>query len=134
MAFEIPGLTLTLLSSGDMSSNQFKGVQASTTNAVDGAIVVAVRGAAPTGVYQDNSTQSEAGRIMFTGVSKMVAGDSSAMENAISPNTRVVASSVGAAVPSTGAGQHLLGVSLDALSTGSTGIISVMLTIGAIST
>lgn len=134
MATENPGRTHTLLSSGDMSGNQFKAVQASTTNAVDGAIVVATRGAAPTGIYQDNSTQSEAGRVMFTGISKMQAGDSSAMENAIAPNDRVVASSAGAAVPSTGAGQHLLGISLDALSTGSTGVISVLLTIGSIST
>lgn len=134
MATEIPGLTLSLLSSGDMSSNQFKAVQASTTNAADGCIVVATRGAAPTGVYQDNSTQSEAGRIMFTGVTKMEAGDSSAMENAISPNSRVVASSNGTAVPSTASGLHAIGIALDPLSTGSTGIISVMLTIGAITT
>lgn len=134
MATENPGRTFTLLSSGDMSANQFKLVQASTTNAIDGAIVVATRGGAHVGVYQDNSTQSEAGRIMFTGITKMVAGDSSAMENAISPGDRVVASSVGAAVPSTGAGQHLAGVSLDPLTTGSTGIISVLLTVGAIST
>lgn len=133
MATENPGQTLTLLSSGDMSSNQFKAVQASTTNAIDGCIVVAVRGAAPTGVYQDNSTAAEGGRVMFSGITKMQAGDSTGMVNAITPNTRVVASSNGEAVPSTGAGLHLLGISLDSLSTGSTGVVSVMLTIGAIS-
>lgn len=132
MATENPGQTLTLLSSGDMSSHQFTAVQASTTNAIDGCTIFTARGAAPTGVYQDNSTTAEGGRVMFTGITKMAAGDSSAMETAIAPNTRVIASSVGAAVPSTGAtAQHFIGISLDALSTGSTGVISVMLTIGS---
>lgn len=134
MSFEIPGLEISLLSSGDMSSNQYKAVSASTTNSIDGAIVVATRGGRPNGVWQHNSTTAEAGGLLITGVTKMVAGDSSAMENAIAAGDPVVASSNGHAVPSTGAGQPLLGLALEALSTGSTGIISVQLAIGAIST
>ncbi len=134
MATEIGVLDHTLLSSGDMSSNQYKAVQASTTNAGDGCIVVAARGVAMTGVYQDNSTQSEAGRVRSIGITKMIAGDSSAMENAIAPGGRLVASSVGHAVPSTDTRDAQIGIALDALSTGSTGIISVLIVLGATST
>lgn len=134
MSFSIPGVVISLVSSGDMSTHQYKAVQASTTNVDQGAVLVAVRGAAVTGVYQHNSTAREAGSVMVTGVTKMIAGDSSAMDNAITNGRRVVASSVGAAVPSTAAGQHLIGIALESLSTGSTGIIAVLLTPGAIST
>lgn len=134
MSYSMPGLLLTLLSSGDMSSNQYKAVQASTTNAVDGAVVTATRGGKVTGVYQNNSTQAEAGAVMASGVSKVLMGDSSAMANAIAVGDKVVASSVGQAVPSTGAGQHLIGIALEPAATGSTGMISVLLAIGAIST
>jgi len=134
MAYEVPILDITLLSSGDMGSYQYRAVQASTTNAADGATLLATRGGNVTGVWQGNSTQTEAGKLRVVGVSKMAAGDSSAMANAIAVGDKVVASSVGQAVPSTGAGQHLLGIALGALSTGSTGIIPVALTIGAIST
>ena len=134
MAFEIPGFDFSLQSSGDMSSHQYKAVQASTTNVAGGATVVATRGGAVTGVLQENATQATPQRVRVTGVTKLQAGDSSAMENAITEGGKVVASSVGQAVPSTGAGQHLLGIALEGLSTGSTGIIPVLLTIGAIST
>lgn len=135
MAWENGLMTLGQLeSSGDMSSNQYKAVQFSTTNGDNGAIVTAARGGAVHGIWQGNSTTATALGVMVLGVSKVVAGDSSAMENAISYGTRLVASSQGAAVPSTGAGQHLIGISLGTLSTGSTGIIPALLTIGAIST
>ncbi len=68
------------------------------------------------------------------GVTKMVAGDSSGMANAITLGTRVVASSVGTAVPSTAAGQHVIGIAYGTLAASATGIIPVALTIGAIST
>jgi len=134
MSYSVPGIQISLKSSGDMSSHQYKAVQASTTNAADGCIVTATRGGKVTGVYQNNSTASEAGLVMLTGVTKMIAGDSSAMDNAITAGLRVVASSVGAAVPSTAAGQNVIGIALQPLTTGSTGVIAVLLTPGAIST
>lgn len=134
MSYEIPLFDVTLLSSGDMSSKQFTAVAASTTNAVDGCVATATRGGAVTGIYQNNSTTAEAGKVRVHGVSKVIAGDSSGMANAITVGGTVVASSKGYAVPSTGAGQHLIGIALEGLSTGSTGIISVLLTPGAIST
>ena len=134
MSYSIPGIVLTLRSSGDMSSHQYKAVQASTTNHVDGCVVVAARGAKLTGVYQHNSTTQEAGAVMVSGVSKVLAGDSSAMAVGITAGLPVVASSVGAAVASTAAGQWLIGIALEPLATGSTGVIAVLLTPGAIST
>ena len=134
MSFSIPGVTYSRLSSGDMSSAQYHAVQASTTNDAEGCIITATRGGKVTGVYQNNSTASEAGQVMLTGITKVVAGDSSAMDNGITVGLPVVASSKGRAVPSTAAGQYLIGIALEPLSTGSTGIIAVALAIGAIST
>lgn len=121
-------------SSGDVSSDQYKAIQFSTANDDNGFVLTATRGGTVDGVLQGNSTLATAEEVMCYGVSKLAAGDSSAMENAINFGTRVVASSQGQAVPSTGAGQHLIGISLGTLSTGSTGIIPVLLTVGAIST
>lgn len=134
MSFEIPGLKISLVSSGDMSSHQYKAVRASTTNAVDGCVLVAARGARATGVYQHNSTTAEAGQVMLMGVTKMQAGDSSGMENAIAVGAPVMASSVGAAVPSTDTRDARIGFALEPLATGSTGIIAVFLCLSATST
>lgn len=121
---------LTLKSSGDMSSNQYKAVRASTTNADGGCTVVAARGGLATGVYLDDSTAATFGRVARSGIVKMLAGDSSAMDTAITQGLPVVASSQGQAVPSTAAGQHRIGYALDSLSTGSTGIIRVQVSLG----
>lgn len=134
MAHEHGILDWSLKSSGDMSSNQYRAVQFSTTNAEDGAVLVAARGARVDGVWQDNSTETTFGKVRLLGVSKVAAGDSSAMENAISLGTSLIASSNGHAVPSTAANLPLIGKSLGTLSTGSTGVISVFLTPGARST
>ncbi len=135
MSWSQQGLSISLLSTGDMSSNQYKAVKASTANAIDGRVILAMRGAGPiTGVFLYNSTRPAAAKDQVTGVAKLQAGDSSAMANPIVVGAAVVASSIGHAVPSTAAGQHLIGIALEALSTGSTGIIAVLQTPGAIST
>lgn len=131
---EIPGLKLSLKSSGDMSSNQYKAVVASSANAAGGATVVAARGGQLSGVWLGDSTAAEYGAVQHSGIAKLQAGDSSAMDTAIDEGTIVVASSVGHAVPSSAADLHQIGQSLDHLSTGSTGIIRVLLNIGAITT
>ena len=133
MSYSIPGITYSRLSSGDMSSAQYHAVQATTTNSADGCILTATRGGKVDGVYQNNSTAQEAGQIMLTGISKVVAGDSSG-GSAIAAGARVVASSNGRAVASSAAGQHLIGIALEPLGASSTGIIAVALAIGAIST
>jgi hypothetical protein len=122
-----------LASSGDMSSKQYRIVVASTANAADSVTVVAARGGNLTGVWQDNSTVATAGALRVLGVSKVAAGDSSG-GSAITIGAKVVASSQGQAVLSTAAGQHVLGIAMGPLGASSTGVIPVMLTIGAIST
>lgn len=134
MSFSIPGVVYTRYSSGDMSDHQYKAVVASTANSEEGCTVVATRGGRLTGIWGNNSTAQEAGPVQLTGVAKVVAGDSSAMDTAITQGLPVVCSSKGAAVPSTAAGQYIIGHALESLSTGSTGIIAVALAIGAIST
>lgn len=134
MPNELVDLVITRKSSGDMSSKQNTVVVASSANASGGCTVVATRGAKLTGVYLDNSTAAAYGRVQTQGIAKVAAGDSSAMDTAITEGLPVVASSVGQAVPSTAAGQHLLGQALGSLSTGSTGYIQVLLSVGAIST
>ena len=134
MANEIPGLTLTRKSTGDMSSYQYRAVAASTTVVADGCALVATRGGSVLGVFLHNSTAATFGAIQVSGVAKLQAGDSSAMANAITEGLFVVASSIGQAVPSTAAGQYAIGKALTPLGTGSTGIIDVLLTIGAITT
>ena len=135
MSFSIPGVVYTRHSSGDMSAHQYKAVVASTANGEEGCTVVATRGAKLTGIWGNNSTAQEAGPVQLTGIAKVAAGDSSGMDTAITQGSFVVCSSKGAAVPSTGAAnQYFIGVALESLSTGSTGIIAVALTIGGLST
>jgi len=135
MAYEIPLLIDSKRSTGDMSSYQYRAVALSTAAGYDdGVALVAARGAAVHGVWLDNSTASDHGRLMLEGVAKLAAGDSSGTETAISPGDIVVASSVGQAVASTAADLHAIGIAQEALSTGSTGWIAVHLTIGALTT
>lgn len=130
MANEIPGLSITLKSSGDMSSYQFAPVVASTANAAGGCTVVLTEGAKVTGIWQGDSTSAEFGRVMVSGVSKAQAR---AVDTAIVSGSLVYASTDGLTTGSTDAAVNYVGQSLDALSTGSTGFIRVLLTIGSIS-
>lgn len=131
---DINVLDITLRSSGDMSDAQYKAVAASTTNDAFGCTLVAVRGGRAVGVFQDNSSVEAPGRVRVAGVSRMQAGDSSGMETAITLGTLLSVSSQGCAVPSTDTRNSHIGVSLGTLSTGSTGIIDVLLNISATST
>lgn len=126
MATENVLFDITLVSSGDMSLKQYRAVIASSANAAGGCTVVATRGGAVHGVYQDNSTTSVAGRVRVYGVSKVAAGDSSAMDTAITQGAFLCASSVGQAVPSSANTSHVFACALESLSTGSTGIIKAI--------
>src|SRR5690606_21023739 len=88
MANQIPGLIITLKSSGDMSANQFSPVGASTANDADGCTVVATSGAAVTGIWLGNSTQSEYGAVQASGVAKVQAD---ANDTAIAVGAKVYA-------------------------------------------
>ena len=122
---------ITLNSSGDESSNQYKGVIASSAVAAGGLAVVATRGGKFIGVLQDKSTASGiASLVRVAGITKMQAGASSGMEIAITEGLPLVCSSNGEAVPSSSAGNAIIGMALESLTTGSTGIIKVLLGLG----
>lgn len=137
MSFEYTGvLDITRKSSGDTSSYQYRLFALSTTNTADGAILATARGQKVDGVWQNNSTAAEFGKLRVIGVSKVAAGDSSDMETAIAPGTLLKASSIGQAVPSTAGtvNPHAFGFALEALSTGSTGIIAAVVLPALVST
>lgn len=131
MSFEIPGIDLSLQSSGGRSGDQYKAVFATSSAGSSGYAVVAAIGNKLIGVLQENSTEITPQRVRVSGVSKVAAGDSSGMETAITQGLAVVASSKGQAVPISSQGQSLIGYALESLSTGSTGIIAVLLAVGA---
>ena len=119
---------ITLNSSGDESSNQYKGVIASSAVAAGGLAVVATHGGKFIGVLQDKSTASGiASLVRVAGITKMQAGASSGHEIEITEGLLLVCSSKGDGVPSTSAGEAIVGMALEQLSTGSTGIIKVLL-------
>ena len=119
---------ITPNSSGDESSNQYKGVIASSAVAAGGLAVVATHGGKFIGVLQDKSTASGiASLVRVAGITKMQAGASSGMEIEITEGLPLVCSSKGDAVPSSSTGNAVIGMALEQLTTGSTGIIKVLL-------
>lgn len=137
MSFDMnEGFSLTRRSSGDTSSYQYRLMALSTTNANDGCVLATARGQLVHGVWQNNATAAEYGKLKVAGVSKVAAGDSSAMETGITEGTLLKASSIGQAVPSTAGTVNplVIGYALEALSTGSTGIIAAMIIPALLST
>ncbi len=122
---------ITLDATEDHTNDQFKAVVATSSDASGEFAVVAGRGARFTGVLQDKSTAAGiASLVRVAGITKMAAGDSSGMESAITEGLPVICSSVGQAVPSTAATDAKIGTALETLTTGSTGIIKVLLGVG----
>lgn len=122
---------ISLNSSGDESSNQYKACVASSAVSAGGLAIVAARGGRFTGVLQDKSTAAGISSLVrVAGITKMAAGDSSGMETAITEGLPVICSSNGQAVPSTAATDAKIGTALEPLATDSTGIISVLLGVG----
>ena len=92
---------ITLNSSGDESSNQYKACVASSAVASGGLAIVATRGGPFTGVLQDKSTAAGiASLVRVAGITKMQAKSS---DTAITEGLPVAVSSEGQAIPSTAA-------------------------------
>ena len=129
MAIQIPGLTLTAKSSGDMSSAQYHLVNLSTTNSADGCILgPSSAGGFVVGVWLGNSTAAETGPVQVSGVAKVQISTSS---NAIALGTFLCGStiSIGRAIAatSTAGTQYTIGRAMAALASGSSAIIPVLL-------
>ena len=120
---------ITFDASGDNTNNQYKGVFAtSSVNASGEIAVVSTHGGKFIGVLQDKSTAAGiASLVRVAGITKMQAGASSGHEIAITEGLLLVCSSKGDGVPSSSAGEAIVGMALEQLSTGSTGIIKVLL-------
>ena len=119
---------ITLNSSGDESSNQYKACVASSAVASGGLAIVAARGGPFTGVLQDKSTAAGiASLVRVAGITKMQAKSS---DTAITEGLPVAVSSEGQAIPSTAAATAKIGIALEPLATGSTAIIRVLLGVG----
>ena len=120
---------ITFDASGDNTDNQYKGVFAtSSVNASGEVAVVATHGGTFIGVLQDKSTASGiASLVRVAGITKMQAGASSGMEIEITEGLPLGCSSKGDAVPSSSTGNAVIGMALEQLTTGSTGIIKVLL-------
>lgn len=130
MAFDGMGIDISLKSSGDMSSNQYKPVTASTTNADQGCIVNVTRGSKITGIWQENSTAADFGKVRVLGISKLQAGASSGEETGggIISGGMLMNSSVGQAIVALGnSSEHGIGIALDVMGTASTGFIGALI-------
>lgn len=110
MAYEIPGKSISLEASTDLSAYQFHFV---TTDA-NGQAALPANGASVLGVLQNKPTAGEAASIVIDGVSKVIAAGST-----VSAGDLVQASSVGRAI-ALGAGGYAVGRVLYG-SSGSTG-------------
>jgi hypothetical protein len=124
--------SVTVQGTGDLSSKQYYLMALSTAGR---AAAATARGQSVDGVNLSKSTATgNQMELAVLGVTKVAAGDSSAMANAIVYGTRLISSSIGQAVPSTAnVGNHIVGYALDNLSTGSTGIIRACLIPNAMS-
>lgn len=130
MTYEIPGFDITRKSSGDMSTHQYKLVNFTTTNSADGCILgPATAGGRAYGVWQNDSTASEYGKVRMLGVSKVAISTASGTIINGSPLTGSTISGLGHVqlATSTGGTQNLVGVALEAIANGTTGVISALL-------
>ena len=126
MAYEEALISVTFPSSGDLSSAQYLFGRLTTAGTLG---PTTARGAAALGIIQDNSTQANfSTKLGVYGISKVAAGDSSGTDGTITFMTPLMASSVGRAVPTTlNIGDHVLGYALQALTTGTQGVISMLI-------
>ena len=127
MAYENFGIDINARSSGDTSANQYHLMVLSTTYTADGCVLATTAVDMGTGIWQNNSTQAENGKLRVVGVTKAVVTVASA---AVAPGTRLQASTGSAGhltVYSLATGHKAVGFALEALSTGSTGIISIFM-------
>jgi hypothetical protein len=131
MAYEEALRCLTLLSSGSHASDQYKIMAASTANGGEFTLQT-TKGGLAVGVLQDNSTAACGCKIGFAGVTKVAAGNSTGA--AISVGATLIASTLGVAVPSTGTNDFVVCQALEALSSGSTGVIAAQFVMSYLST
>ena len=130
MAYEAGLFDITAKSSGDMSSNQYKLVSLSSSNDTGGCIVgPTTLGGRITGIWQEDSTAAEYGKIRVLGISKAVVSTGSGPIVGGSLLTGSTATHGGVTLStSTGMTQFVVGIAMAAIASGSSGVIPVLLT------
>jgi len=125
MAYEMMGIDITARSSGDTSAYQYGCMILSTTNHNDGCVLTTDENQLAQGIWQNNSTRAENGKLRIVGVSKAIVGVPGAA--AVVRGDRLAASTQTGHLElfDVSNGQTALAIALEGLSTGSTGIISV---------
>lgn len=86
---------------------------------------VATKGAHAIGVLQDTPSSGTAGQVMTLGITKLRC---SSAHLGIVVGSAIISSSLGLGQKSTGVGQYVMGRALSALTTNSSGIITLQLT------
>lgn len=130
MAYEIPLFDINAYSSGDMSSNQYRLVIFSTTNAAEGCVLgPSTLGGRVNGIWQGDSTATEYGKVRVLGVSKAQVSTASGpiVRGSLLTGSTAAHGTVCLST-STGMTQFVVGISLAAFASGSSGVIPVMLT------
>lgn len=118
MAYDIPGLDISLPAASDLSSSQFLAVKINSS----GQIALAGAGDAAVGVLQDTPASGQVGSVRLSGVTRMVcggtvtAGDLVAADASAKAKTAVKSSTntadAGASADAL-IGSNVLGVALD---------------------
>lgn len=133
MATQIPGLTITAKSSGDMSSGQFHLVNLSTANSADGCILgPSTAGGFVVGVWLGNSTAAEHGPVQVAGVAKVqmsTASEAVSYGEWLTGSTATIGRAI--AITSTAGTQIPIGRALASVTSASSAIIPVLLNIGS---
>lgn len=132
MSYEMPLFDITRKSSGDMSTHQYKVVTFSTTNSADGCILgPSTLGGRSHGIWQGNSTAAEYGKVRVLGVSKVAISTASGTIVNGSPLTGSTVSGLGHVQLATSTGNagsfQIVGVALEAIANGTTGVISALI-------
>ena len=120
MAYSLfEGFDITRRSSGDTSASQYHCMILSTANDDDGCVLTTDENQAALGIWQNNSTAAEDGKLRVMGVSKAVVGVPGSA--AIVQGTRLAASTTTGHLEifDLSNGQVSIAYSLGALSTGS---------------
>lgn len=119
MAYEYPILSASFLASADMSAHQYKPVLLTTAGRINvcGSTITGYL-SHMLGVLQDKSTAAGIEcKVMLEGVTKVLVGSSSGLENPIVPGAYLATTGGGVKASSAAANQNIIGMALTAATT-----------------
>ncbi len=120
MSYEAPILDISFPASADMSGYQFNCVGLTTAGKVQvlGTTGTGLLDPNFIGVLQDKSTAANLScKVRVSGISKVLLGCTSGLEMAVLPGALLVSTGGGVLPSSSGAGNHVVGIAVEACST-----------------